>query len=144
MNYLLWHGANPLARSAAGELPLELVPACTHNDRRGLFSWWAGGQCECCCMDDLQDAACGKKTARTLLARSCITSFWGAGGIGAWIKLSVLCLLSLAGLWGSHTTCERCVMCMVKPVHEIRHLPTCEDRIAQGMDVQWHAACAHI
>lgn len=107
MDYLLWCGADPLLRTAAGELALELVPKCTFKPSRGLFGWRPSSTCDCGSDEEGGDPGdCGKHAVRALLARSCLVTFHA--GLVSWVKLALLCLLAMLGLWGCHGSLDRC------------------------------------
>lgn len=100
VSHLLSCGADPLVTNAAGELPLECVPVC--GDR------CVGRKPACRCMPPKDQEAweCRSRLSRTLIIRRSVLS-WGLRGLRAWLRIVVLCLLCLLGLWGHNTSMQR-------------------------------------
>ncbi|KAL6760662.1 hypothetical protein V8C86DRAFT_1058572 [Haematococcus lacustris] len=98
LEHLLSCGADPSLRTAAGELPLELVPACGAPQP-------GSKQRECCCMGvgDQEVWECRSASARSLIARRCAASPLLLGPL-LWLKMLFLCLLCCLGWWGRHLT----------------------------------------
>lgn len=105
VDHLLMCGADPLSRNAAGELPMELVPRCADPS--------SGLNATCCCMGrgDQEAWECRSRVARMFILRRCVGMV--RIGVLAWMRLMVLCLLCLMGLWGAHTS-------LVRPALEAR------------------------
>ena len=81
---------------------MEGVPVCGDRCIAGKLS------CRCMAPRDQEAWECRSRLARTLILRRCIVR-WGGHGVGAWLRVVVLCLLDLLGLWGHHTSLRRWV-----------------------------------
>ncbi|KAK9790356.1 hypothetical protein WJX73_003594 [Symbiochloris irregularis] len=119
VDYLLSCGADPTMRTAAGELPMELVPEChSRHLFRGPYACLRGA-CDCGGIDDpgfedqpdssqaALNPECGREASLSLLGRACIVSWGGWGRFGSWVQLVLLSVLCLLHLWGSYCTLDR-------------------------------------
>lgn len=97
VEHLLSCGGDPSVRTAAGELPIELVPVC--GDRGPVPG---ERNCRCMAVTDQEVWECRSSLTRNLLVRKCITSFHI--GFMAWFRLLFFCLMCLAGFLGCHTS----------------------------------------
>jgi hypothetical protein len=100
VDHLLFCGADPGLATAAGELPIELVPVCGDKPPGG-----SGRCCRCMGPGDQEVWECRSKLARSIIARRCIFTYSGA--LAAWLRMALLCVLACLGLWGTHTSLAR-------------------------------------
>lgn len=125
VDHLLYCGAVPTCKTAAGELPIELVPVCGSRAMPAAASnagvaaagtiTAAGSQpeavqrsCRCMGPHDQDVWECRSRLARSLIARSCFFSF--GVGLFSWLRLVAFCLLCLLGQAGCYTSILRCVV----------------------------------
>jgi hypothetical protein len=100
VHHLLRCGADPTMRNAAGESPLQLVPACGAWDR-------AAHRRVCLCLRPAAQEVweCRSRMARTLISRACLPRL--RMGILRYLSMLWLWLLLLLGLAKSANTLER-------------------------------------
>ncbi|KXZ46814.1 hypothetical protein GPECTOR_40g548 [Gonium pectorale] len=113
VDHLLYCGADPTLKTAAGELPVELVPVCGDRAPGGGASP-AARACRCMGPHDQEVWECRSRLARSLIARRCFFCF--RVGLFSWLRLVLFCLLCLLGQAGRHITISR-------PIVE-RHIDT--------------------
>ena len=83
----------------AGELPIEMVPACDAGPLRRV-------QCqESTVNDGSSDRRCTARSARGALARRSLADF--SAGVAVWVGMVLASLLCLLGLVGCHKTIRR-------------------------------------
>ncbi len=106
VDHLLYCGADPTIKTAAGELPIEQVPVCGGGASASGASASASQRC-CRCMgpNDQEVWECRSRLARSLIARRCFFSF--GVGLFTWLRLVVFCLLCLLGQAGCYTSIIR-------------------------------------
>uniref|UniRef100_A0A061QIJ2 C3H1-type domain-containing protein n=1 Tax=Tetraselmis sp. GSL018 TaxID=582737 RepID=A0A061QIJ2_9CHLO len=116
VQYLLGIGADPYVRTAAGELPMELVPVCMdgycscpwapdHHQGSGRpNSGRSHGHGSRAALEP--PAHCHSREARNLLARRTVGNC-ACTGLLDWLRVLVLSVLCILGLWGHHTTILR-------------------------------------
>eukprot|EP00884_Botryococcus_braunii_P020575 jgi/Botrbrau1/7200/Bobra.0300s0026.1 len=103
VDHLLYCGADPLAKTGAGELPLEMVLLCGSCFKTsGGSQGWA---CRCMPSRDAEVWECRSRLARSLIARRCVLHF--SAGLFSWLHLIFLSLLCMLGLWGCPTSIDR-------------------------------------
>ncbi|EFJ48899.1 hypothetical protein VOLCADRAFT_90642 [Volvox carteri f. nagariensis] len=153
VDHLLYCGADPTLKTAAGELPIELVPVCgdraTGSGCSGAaaaavaanavvegstsppLSSSSSSQRNCRCMGphDQEVWECRSRLARSLIARRCFFSF--GVGLFSWLRLVVFCLLCLLGQAGCYTSINR-------PVVE-RHIDTRRQQKVAAARARAHA-----
>ncbi|GLC37451.1 hypothetical protein PLESTB_001584400 [Pleodorina starrii] len=134
VDHLLYCGADPTLKTAAGELPIEQVPVC--GDRAsapgaGTGATAAAAQRYCRCMGqhDQEVWECRSRLARSLIARRCFFSF--GVGLFSWLRLVVFCLLCLLGQAGCYTS-------IIRPVVE-RHIDTRRQQKVAAARARAHA-----
>ncbi|WIA08813.1 hypothetical protein OEZ85_008235 [Tetradesmus obliquus] len=91
VDHLLYCGADPSMRTAAGELALELVPLCGSINKESRRR-----QCHCLGPVEQEAWECRSRIARNLIARRCLLAF--QVGLLRFLSLAWLCLLALLGL----------------------------------------------
>ncbi|KAK9864565.1 hypothetical protein WJX84_000508 [Apatococcus fuscideae] len=94
--HLLASGADPMARTAAGDLPMDLVPACKPVSVRAKGA--RAGLCGCSGQADVdgRPAVCQAQAVRAMLARRALLTF--SGGFARWLVLLISTILTLLGL----------------------------------------------
>ncbi|KAL0041632.1 hypothetical protein WJX79_010152 [Trebouxia sp. C0005] len=122
IDHLLFCKADPMARTAAGDYPFELVPICADKVSGGL----GRGACGCQCMGrrEAEVWQCRSKLARGLIVRRCLTHF--AGGFKAWAYVLMISIACMLGLWPSGSTMHRPVL----QGHEQRRAQTRRSELA--------------
>eukprot|EP00198_Chlamydomonas_reinhardtii_P006390 XP_001695726.1 predicted protein [Chlamydomonas reinhardtii] len=117
VDHLLYCGADPTLMTAAGELPIELVPMCgdrsagastaaaAEGSAGGSSTGAAVRKCRCMGPHDQEVWECRSRLARSLIARRCFFSF--GVGLFSWVKLMVFCLLCLLGYAGCYNSISR-------------------------------------
>ncbi|KAK9816451.1 hypothetical protein WJX72_000489 [[Myrmecia] bisecta] len=105
VEHLLFCGADPLMRTSAGELALELVPVCAPAPKSAAAADTPGATCYCSGTAQRAAWECRSQLTRSLIVRKCIFHF--GGGFGMWFKLVCLSVLCLLGLWGCYASLTR-------------------------------------
>ncbi|GIL58872.1 hypothetical protein Vafri_13838, partial [Volvox africanus] len=119
VDHLLYCGAEPTLKTAAGELPIELVPVCSDGvatasstditaASSSAVSTPVQRNCRCMGPHDQEVWECRSHLARSLIARRCFFSF--GVGLLAWLRLMIFCLLCLLGQVGCYTSIIRPVV----------------------------------
>ncbi|GAX80648.1 hypothetical protein CEUSTIGMA_g8083.t1 [Chlamydomonas eustigma] len=100
VDHFLFCGSNPSVRTAAGDLPIELLPVCGELDAET-------GHRVCRCMGPLDQEVweCRSKLARSLVAYR--SMFAWRSGLLAWLYVLVMSVLCLFGQWGRHLSLHR-------------------------------------
>eukprot|EP00775_Hariotina_reticulata_P008350 gene8350-8535_t len=102
VDHLLYCGADPTLRTAAGQPPLQLVPVCglvqPGTIQRG---------CHCLSPLDQEVWECRSQVTRTLIARRCLwLAVWRVGLLRL-LSLACLCFAALLGLTGGSNVLHR-------------------------------------
>lgn len=100
VKHLLDSGAIACARSAAGELPIELVPVCGERRPGSLLR-----QCHCLVASQQEVWECRSQVARGQIASRCVFSL--APTVYQWFYVALFCIMTLLGFWGNHRSIVR-------------------------------------
>eukprot|EP00878_Enallax_costatus_P014166 GHUV01014815.1.p1 GENE.GHUV01014815.1~~GHUV01014815.1.p1 ORF type:complete len:1261 (+),score=458.53 GHUV01014815.1:316-4098(+) len=123
VHHLLQCGGDPMRETAAGELPIELVPVCGCYNKETKQR-----QCHCLSAAEQEVWECRSRLARVLLAKRSLAIFHV--GLFGHYRLALLCLLAFVGLlYGGRTLQRRALEA---------HVWRRREQIAQAADVRAH------